>query len=100
MREIRSASGWNPGKKAAGFLLEAPIFGHGTGSIHALYVKLTAGKTSAAGSATSNPHNQTFGVAIQLGLVGAFELWAMWIANLLLFRGNGLAEWVRLVIVV
>ena len=31
---------------------------------------------------TNNPHNQTFAVAIQLGLVGALVLWAMWIAHL------------------
>ena len=39
-------------------------------------------------------------MAIQLGLVGAAVLWAMWIAHLLLFRGNGLAEWIGLVVVV
>ena len=39
-------------------------------------------------------------MAIQLGLVGAAVLWAMWIAHLLLFRGSGLAEWIGLVIVV
>jgi len=27
-------------------------------------------------------------------------LWAMWIAHMLLFRGNGLTEWIGLVIVV
>ena len=48
----------------------------------------------------SNPHNQTFAVAIQLGLLGAAVLWAMWIFHLLLFRGAGLVEWVGLVIVV
>ena len=51
-------------------------------------------------SATTNPHNQTFAVAIQLGLIGAVVLWAMWIAHLLLFRGSGLAEWIGLVVVV
>jgi len=39
-------------------------------------------------------------VAIQIGLVGAAVLWAMWIAHLLLFHGSGLVEWVGLVIVV
>ena len=39
-------------------------------------------------------------MAIQIGLVGAGVLWAMWIAHLLLFRGNGLAEWIGLVVVV
>ena len=38
-------------------------------------------------------------VAIQLGLVGAAVLWAMWIAHILLFRGSGLVEWIGLVIV-
>ncbi len=38
-------------------------------------------------------------MAIQLGLVGVTVLWAMWIAHLLLFRGNGLAEWIGLAVV-
>jgi O-antigen ligase len=87
-------------KKSLQFWREAPLIGHGTGSIHALFIKSSAGKTGAQGSATTNPHNQTFAVAIQLGLMGAVVLWAMWIAHLLLFRGGGLAVWVGLVIVV
>ncbi len=51
-------------------------------------------------AATTNPHNQTFAVAIQLGLIGAAVLWAMWIAHLLLFRGGGLAAWIGLLVVV
>jgi hypothetical protein len=39
-------------------------------------------------------------VAIQLGLLGAAVLWAMWIAHLLLFRGGGLVEWIGFVVVV
>ena len=87
-------------KKSIEFIQQAPVFGHGTGSIRALYEKAAAGKTGAAGVAAANPHNQTFAVAIQLGLVGAAVLWAIWIAHLLLFRGSGLAEWIGLVIVV
>jgi hypothetical protein len=86
-------------KKSFGFVLEAPVFGHGTGTIHALFEMSSRGHTGAAGSATTNPHNQTFAVAIQLGLIGALVLWAMWIAHLLLFRGDGLAQWVGLVVV-
>ena len=86
--------------KSIGFVREAPVFGHGTGSIHALFIAASAGKTGAAGSATANPHNQTFAVAIQIGIVGAAVLWAMWLAHLLLFRGGGLAEWIGLVIVI
>jgi O-antigen ligase len=87
-------------KKSVEFIAEAPIFGHGTGSMHVLFIRSAVGQTGAAASATTNPHNQTFAVAIQLGLLGAGVLWAMWIAHLLLFRGNGLAEWIGLLIVV
>ena len=87
-------------KKSIAFIREAPIIGHGTGSMPALFTKSAIGQTGAAASATTNPHNQTFAVAIQLGLIGAAVLWAMWIAHLLLFRGPGLVEWIGLVIVV
>lgn len=87
-------------KKSIAFVGEAPIIGHGTGAMHALFIKLAAGQSGAAATATTNPHNQTFAVAIQLGLVGAGVLWAMWIAHLLLFRGAGLVEWIGLVLVV
>jgi hypothetical protein len=87
-------------KKSLEFLSEAPVFGHGTGSIHALFEKSAEGKTGAAAVATTNPHNQTFAVAIQLGSVGVLVLWAMWFAHVCLFRGGGLANWVGLVIVV
>lgn len=49
--------------------------------------------------ATVNPHNQTFAVAIQLGVVGAIALWAMWIAHLALFRGLGIVAWFGLLVV-
>jgi len=87
-------------KKSMAFIRVAPIIGHGTGSIHALFEKAAAGRTGAAGSDTTNPHNQTFAVAIQLGLIGAVVLWAMWVAHVALFRGAGLAGWIGLVIVV
>jgi O-antigen ligase len=87
-------------KKSVEFVRQSPIVGHGTGSIHALFEKAAAGQAGVAGLAAANPHNQTLAVAIQLGFVGVIVLWAMWIAHLLLFRGNGLAEWIGLVIVV
>ena len=86
-------------KKSLRFIREAPVIGHGTGTITALFTESTIGRTGAAGSATTNPHNQTFAVAIQLGLIGAAVLWAMWLAHLWLFRGPGLAAWIGLVIV-
>jgi len=87
-------------KKSIAFVREAPLIGHGTGSIGVLFTRAAVGHTGAAGTPTSNPHNQTFAVAIQLGLIGVCLLWAMWIAHWLLFRGNGLVEWIGLVVVV
>jgi O-antigen ligase len=87
-------------KKSIAFIRAAPILGHGTGSMPALFAKSATGQSGAASTATTNPHNQTFAVAIQLGLIGAGVLWAMWIAHLLLFRGSGLVQWIGLIVVV
>jgi O-antigen ligase len=98
---VRTSSGeriefW---KKSIAFVRQAPLIGHGTGSINALFEKAAAGQTGAAGVIAANPHNQTFAVAIQLGVIGVAVLWAMWIAHQVLFRGGGLAEWIGFVIV-
>ncbi|HEY1473399.1 MAG TPA: O-antigen ligase family protein [Pseudolabrys sp.] len=82
------------------FIRQAPIIGHGTGTIGALFEQAVRDKTGPAQWLSNNPHNQTFAVAIQIGLVGAAVLWAMWIAHWLLFRGSGLVEWIGLVVVV
>jgi O-antigen ligase len=87
-------------KKSLAFIRQAPVIGHGTGSMGVLFGQAAIGKIGSAASPSNNPHNQTFAVAIQLGLVGALVLWAMWLAHLLLFRGSGLVEWIGLVIVV
>ncbi|AXK83772.1 O-antigen ligase domain-containing protein [Pseudolabrys taiwanensis] len=87
-------------KRSIAFIKEAPFIGHGTGTIPSLFAKATAGQDGAMGSMTTNPHNQTFAVAIQLGLLGALVLWAMWLAHLWLFRSGGLIEWIGLVLVV
>jgi O-antigen ligase len=86
-------------QKSIEFISTAPILGHGTGSIPDQFRRSAAGLTGMAGVATVNPHNQTFAVAIQLGLVGAAVLLAMWLTHLLMFRGPGLAAWVGLVVV-
>jgi hypothetical protein len=49
---------------------------------------------------TANPHNQTFTIAIQIGLVGTAVLFAMWFSQIMLFRGSGLYPWIGLVVVV
>lgn len=86
-------------KKSVGFIAEAPLLGHGTGTIHALFKKISTGQYRSSATATTNPHQQTFAVAIQIGLLGAALLWAMWVAHLLLFRGPGLAAWIGLMVV-
>ena len=86
-------------KKSAEFIRQAPVIGHGTGSIRTLFEKAAAGQTGAAGVAAANPHNQTLAVGIQLGVLGIAVLWAMWIAHLALCRGKTLAAWIGLVIV-
>jgi hypothetical protein len=78
----------------------APVIGHGTGAIANEYLKVTAGERGASAVPTINPHNQTFAVAIQLGLLGAVVLWSMWIAHLRLFRGRGAIGWIGTVIVI
>jgi hypothetical protein len=47
-----------------------------------------------------NPHNQTLNVAVQWGTIGIIVLYAMWLSHLLLFRGEGFANWVGLLVVV
>ena len=88
-------------RKSLTFVETAPIIGHGTGSISKQFQLSESGHDSATAFHSENPHNQIFAVAIQLGLVGAAALIAMWIAHLLLFTGGtGLAAWFGTIIVV
>jgi O-antigen ligase len=87
-------------KESFPILASAPIVGHGTGSITEQFRGITAGKTGVSAELTVNPHNQTFAVAIQLGLLGVVALWAMWIAHLALFTGRSAIAWLGLVVVV
>ena len=87
-------------KKSIGFIADAPLIGHGTGSIRDQFRHTVEGQSGMAGVASSNPHNQTLAVAIQLGLAGAAVLIALWIAHVLLFRGEGLIAWAGTAIVV
>lgn len=88
-------------RKSLLFVESAPIIGHGTGSIPEQFRNATSGHDSASSISSENPHNQILAVAIQLGLVGAAVLLAMWIAHLVLFlRGGGLTAWIGMVVVV
>ena len=86
-------------KKSIEFIRQAPVIGHGTGSIRALFEKAAAGQTGLSGIVAANPHNQTLAVGIQLGVLGIAVLWAMWVAHLMLCRSGCLAAWIGLVIV-
>jgi O-antigen ligase len=74
--------------KALGFVGQAPLLGHGAGSIRPLYQSLEATRPSPLGEPTSDPHNQFFAVALQTGLVGGVLLLAMWAAHLAMFIGR------------
>ena len=84
--------------KSVRFIGQAPIVGHGTGSIRELFARAAVGKTGMAGQVAVNPHNQIFAVGIQLGFIGIAALLAMWAAHVLLFRGPGFAAWIGLVV--
>jgi O-antigen ligase len=87
-------------RKSLQFFAEAPIAGHGTGSTEGLFVQAAVGHTGVAAEVIRNPHNQTLNVAVQWGVVGVVVLYAMWLSHLLMFRGEGLANWIGLLVVV
>ena len=87
-------------KKSVGIVEQAPVIGHGTGSIGEQFRRAAIGESGATAVATVNPHNQIFAVAIQLGLIGAAILLAMWCAHFVLFGGEELPAWVGMVVVV
>ena len=87
-------------RKSLRFFADAPVFGNGTGSTKGLFERDAIGKTGLAIEVTRNPHNQTLNVAVQWGMIGIIVLYAMWLSHLLLFRGDGFANWVGLLVVV
>jgi O-antigen ligase len=87
--------------KSLRFFSEAPLIGHGTGSLRGLFERAATGSSNASnGDIISNPHNQTLNIAVQWGMVGVILLYAMWLVHLLLFRGEGLVPWIGLLVVV
>jgi O-antigen ligase len=87
-------------KKSLRFFAAAPLIGHGTGSTRGLFEQAAIGQVGYHAEITSNPHNQTLNVAVQWGVIGVVLLYAMWLAHLLLFRGDSLAAWIGLLVVV
>lgn len=87
-------------RKSIKFLAEAPLLGHGTGSIKAQFERDAVGQTGLNAEIVNNPHNQTLAVAVQWGVVGVILLYAMWLSHLLLFTRRMLAAWIGLVVIV
>jgi O-antigen ligase len=71
--------------KALVFVKEAPLLGHGTGSIKPLYQSMEATRPSPLGEARPDPHNQFLHVTPQVGLLGGVILLAMWAAHFRMF---------------
>jgi len=87
-------------RKSIKLIAAAPVFGHGTGTVLDRFRELASEGKGASSATTDQPHNQTFQIAVQLGLVGAALLFGLWISHLLLFRGGGLVAWLGVGVVV
>ena len=86
-------------RKSLAFIVEAPLFGHGTGTIPHLFRSHATAETHPNTIAT-NPHNQLLVIALELGMFGSVVLLAMWMAHLMLFRAASLLSWFGLTVVV
>jgi O-antigen ligase len=87
-------------EKSLRFFAEAPVIGHGTGSTQGLFEAAATGPAMLAqAQVIGNPHNQTLNVAVQWGGIGVVILYAMWLSHFSLFRGEGLAAWIGLMVV-
>lgn len=93
-------------RKSLGFIADAPLIGHGTGSTRGLFAQVATSRgpleepPPATSDVVGNPHNQTLNVAVQWGIVGVAILYAIWFWHLRLFRGEGLVNWIGLLVVV
>jgi O-antigen ligase len=88
-------------RKSLSFFTEAPVIGNGTGSTLDLFKRAATGEYNrATAQVIGNPHNQTLAVAVQWGAAGIILLYAMWLSHLRLFRGDDLASWIGLLVVV
>jgi O-antigen ligase len=92
-------------KRSLAFVAQAPIIGHGTGTIPQLFRRDVPAEAIGL-LRTTNPHSQILAVAIELGCVGTIALLAMWVAHLALFREGvvrgeaTLVAWFGLILVV
>ncbi|MCK1735774.1 O-antigen ligase family protein [Bradyrhizobium sp. 138] len=86
-------------RKSVTFAAAAPLLGHGTGATRGLFERAAAGESGIRSEIVGDPHNQTLNVAVQWGALGVAVLYALWFAHLSLFRGEGLASWIGLLVV-
>jgi O-antigen ligase len=91
-KNVSTASRIDFWTKAAEFVKQAPLLGHGTGSIRPLYQSLEATRPSPYGEAVADPHNQFLHTTLQVGLLGGAILLAMWAAHFKLFVGRDFAS--------
>ena len=87
-------------RKSAGFFQEAPLIGHGTGSVLRLFQQDAIGRTAVSAEVVANPHNQIFSAAIQWGILGVGVLCALWIVQTRMFLRPGLIAELGLIVVV
>ena len=87
-------------EQSADAFLDAPIMGHGTGAIRAVFEAGAKQGQDQHRIATSNPHSQLLSVAVQLGLVGVLALAAMWWSHIAVFLRPGFVAGLGLVLVV
>jgi O-antigen ligase len=82
-------------KMSVKVIRDAPVIGHGTGSIKEVFARAADADPAAPAGAT-NPHNQILAIAVQFGLAGAVLLLAMWAAQFRMFLFPGPMAWVGL----
>ncbi|MET4519978.1 O-antigen ligase family protein [Bradyrhizobium sp. I1.7.5] len=87
-------------QKSFSFFVDAPIIGHGTGSIKTMFERDAEGKSGLSAVVIGNPHNQAFAVAVQWGALGMIALYTMWLCHLWFFRGGGFASWIGMLVVI
>jgi O-antigen ligase len=81
------------------FITNAPLIGHGTGSIRGLFERNAMGKAVTDEHIVANPHNQTLYFAIEWGIIGVMLLYAMWITHLLMFTEMRWISWLGIIVV-
>lgn len=80
------------------FIREAPLLGHGTGSIRGLFEQEVQYPASQK-EIVANPHNQTLYFTIEWGALGAILLYAMWMSHILQFTEFRWMAWFGTLIV-